>query len=71
MEQPIERAAACMVDMLLQLLGARPVGMQELWPTRLIPRASDGPPAHDGRQQIEKTHHTPGENRDATEETGP
>ena len=71
MEQPIERAAARMVDMLLQLLGARPVGMQELWPTRLIPRASDGPPAHDGRQQIENAHHSPGGNRNAVEETEP
>ena len=33
MEQPIERAVARMVDMLLQLLGgASPVGVQELWP---------------------------------------
>jgi LacI family transcriptional regulator len=70
-EQPIERAAARMVDMLLQLLGgASPVGMQELWPARLIPRASDGSPAYDRRPQIEKMHHTLGGNRDATEETG-
>jgi LacI family transcriptional regulator len=71
MEQPIERAAARMVDMLLQLLGgASPVGMHELWPARLIPRASDGPPAYDRRPQIEKIRHTLGGNRDATEETG-
>nr|WP_283949686.1 substrate-binding domain-containing protein [Limobrevibacterium gyesilva] len=43
-EQPVERAAARMVEMLLQLLeGADPAGMQEVWPARLIARASDGP----------------------------
>ena len=71
-EQPIGGAAARMVDMLLHLLdGASPVGMQELWPARLIPRASDGPPAHDRRPQSRKRMtHSPGGNRDATEETG-
>ncbi len=43
-EQPADRSALRMVDMLLQLLdGASPVGMQEIWQARLIPRSSDGP----------------------------
>jgi LacI family transcriptional regulator len=42
--QPIERAAARMVEMLLALIGgAAPDGMQELWQAELIQRASDGP----------------------------
>ena len=42
--QPIERAAARMVEMLLRLMdGAGPDGMQEIWPAKLIERASDGP----------------------------
>jgi DNA-binding LacI/PurR family transcriptional regulator len=42
--QPIERAAARMVEMLLRLMdGAGPDGMQEIWPAELIERASDGP----------------------------
>jgi LacI family transcriptional regulator len=42
--QPIERAAARMVEMLLRLMdGAGPEGMQEIWPAQLIERASDGP----------------------------
>jgi hypothetical protein len=72
MEQPIEQAVARMVDLLVQVLGsASPVGMQERWPARLISPASDESPAHDQRPQIAKTHHTPGGNRNATEETGP
>jgi len=47
-EQPIERAGARMVAMLLALMGgAEPKDFAELWPARLIPRASDGPaPMH-------------------------
>jgi len=42
--QPIERAAARMVDMLLHLIdGALVEGMQELWQAELVARASDGP----------------------------
>ncbi len=42
--QPIERAAARMIDMLLrQLAGADTRDMQEVWPARLVARASDGP----------------------------
>jgi LacI family transcriptional regulator len=43
-EQPIARAGARMVEMLLALLGgADPATLQEVWPARLIPRDSDGP----------------------------
>ncbi len=43
-EQPIERAGARMVAMLLALMGgAPPADLAELWPARLIARASDGP----------------------------
>jgi LacI family transcriptional regulator len=43
-EQPIERAGARMVEMLLALMGgADAKDFAELWPARLIPRASDGP----------------------------
>jgi LacI family transcriptional regulator len=43
-EQPIERAGARMVEMLLALLaGADKASFAELWPARLINRASDGP----------------------------
>jgi LacI family transcriptional regulator len=42
-EQPVDRSALRMVEMLLQLLGgAPPAGMQEVWQARLIPRLSDG-----------------------------
>jgi DNA-binding LacI/PurR family transcriptional regulator len=44
LEQPIERTAAPMVELLLHLMaGADPAGMHEIWPARLIARASDGP----------------------------
>jgi LacI family transcriptional regulator len=44
-EQPVDRAGARMVEMLLALLdGADPATLTEVWPTRLIPRESDGPP---------------------------
>jgi LacI family transcriptional regulator len=48
-EQPIERAGARMVAMLLALMGgAEPADFAELWSATLIPRASDGPaPGHD------------------------
>ena len=43
-EQPIARAGARMVQMLVELLGgADPATLTEIWPARLIPRASDGP----------------------------
>ncbi len=43
-EQPIERAATRMVEMLLALIGgADPASFGEIWPARLIPRSSDGP----------------------------
>jgi LacI family transcriptional regulator len=43
-EQPIARAGARMVEMLVALLGgADPAMLQEVWPARLVPRASDGP----------------------------
>ncbi len=42
--QPIERAAARMVEMLLARIAGTPAdGMQELWQAELIQRASDGP----------------------------
>ena len=49
-EQPVARAGARMVAMLVALLGgADPAALQEIWPARLIPRASDGPaPTRDG-----------------------
>jgi LacI family transcriptional regulator len=47
-EQPIERAGARMVEMLLALMaGADAMDFAELWPARLIPRASDGPAPDD------------------------
>jgi LacI family transcriptional regulator len=43
-EQSIFRAGARMVAMLVNLLGgADPATLREVWPARLIPRASDGP----------------------------
>jgi LacI family transcriptional regulator len=43
-EQSIFRAGARMVEMLVDLLGgADPATLREVWPARLIPRASDGP----------------------------
>ena len=43
-EQPIVRAGARMVEMLVALLGgADPATQHEIWPARLIPRGSDGP----------------------------
>jgi LacI family transcriptional regulator len=43
-EQPIDRAGARMVEMLLALMrGADPKDFAELWQATLIPRASDGP----------------------------
>jgi LacI family transcriptional regulator len=45
-EQPVFRAGARMVAMLVALLGgADPATLREVWPARLIPRASDGPAA--------------------------
>ncbi len=45
-EQPIERAGARLVEILLALMaGADPKGFAEIWPATLIPRASDGPVA--------------------------
>jgi LacI family transcriptional regulator len=47
-EQPIERAGARLVEMLLALMGgADPKDFAEIWPATLIPRASDGPAADD------------------------
>jgi LacI family transcriptional regulator len=44
-EQPIERAAERLVEILLALFaGADPASFAELWPTTLIARGSDGPP---------------------------
>jgi len=43
-EQAVARAGPRMVEMLACLLdGADPAGLREIWPTRLIARASDGP----------------------------
>jgi LacI family transcriptional regulator len=43
-EQPVARAGARMVEMLVALLGgADPATLREIWPARLIARASDGP----------------------------
>jgi LacI family transcriptional regulator len=48
-EQPIERAGARLVEILLALMkGADPKDFSDIWPATLIPRASDGPaPADD------------------------
>ncbi len=47
-EQPIERAGARLVEMLLALMdGAEPKDFAELWQATLIPRASDGPAVPD------------------------
>ena len=50
-EQPIDRAAERLVQILMALLGgASPAGFADLWPARLVPRASDGPaPARSNR----------------------
>ena len=43
-EQAITRLGPRMVEMLASLLhGADPAGLHEIWPARLVPRASDGP----------------------------
>ena len=43
-EQPIDRAGARMVEMLVALMqGADPKDCTEIWQATLIPRASDGP----------------------------
>ena len=53
--QPIERAARRMVEMLrARIDGAAPETMQEIWPARLIARASDGP-APDPTATINRT----------------
>lgn len=50
-EQPMDHAGARMVEMLIALFdGADPATLREIWPARLIPRASDGPaPVRSGR----------------------
>ena len=57
-EQPVARAGARMVEMLVALLGgADPAALTEIWPARLIPRASDGPaPTRAGRKTITPRH---------------
>jgi LacI family transcriptional regulator len=57
-EQPMARAGARMVEMLVALLGgADPVTLTEIWPARLIPRGSDGPaPTRAGRKTKTPSH---------------
>ena len=59
-EQPMDRAGVRMVEMLVALLdGADPATLTEVWPARLIPRASDGPaPAR--RRRMNKSPRLPG-----------
>lgn len=66
-EQPIARAGARMVQMLVALLGgADPATQHEIWPARLIPRGSDGPvPAH-ATAPITTSHHVQGGRHDST-----
>jgi len=60
-EQSIFRAGARMVAMLVNLLGgADPATLREVWPARLIPRASDGPaPSRAGRRMKPANRKTP------------
>ncbi len=57
-EQPVARAGARMVEMLLALLGgAAPATQQDIWTARLIPRGSDGPaPTHAGYTTKTRPH---------------
>ena len=57
-EQPIVRAGARMVQMLVALLGgADPATQHEIWPARLIPRGSDGPaPTHRNTPMTTQRH---------------
>ncbi len=71
-EQPIERAAARMVEMLLQLIdGASPAGMQDVWPARLIARQSDGPAWPTARPSVLNTKQNQGREYNAAKESGP
>ncbi|HUN43571.1 MAG TPA: substrate-binding domain-containing protein [Acetobacteraceae bacterium] len=57
-EQAVARVGPRMVEMLTALLhGADPAGLQEIWPTRLIPRGSDGPAPHHADPQTKKIRH--------------
>ncbi len=65
-EQPMDRAGVRMVEMLVALLdGADPATLTEVWPARLIPRASDGPaPAR--RRRMKKVRDFQGGRHEAT-----
>jgi LacI family transcriptional regulator len=62
-EQPIERAASRMVEMLLALIGgADAAEFSEIWPATLISRSSDGPaPPSPATKRSTKRNKKPGE----------
>lgn len=66
-EQPVARAGARMVEMLVALLGrADPATLQEIWPARLIPRGSDGPPPTRAQHKTKTPRHVLGGRHDIT-----
>lgn len=66
-EQSVARAGARMVELLLALLGgADPATLTEVWPARLIPRASDGPAPARAGQAMKTPHHVQGGRHDIT-----
>jgi LacI family transcriptional regulator len=66
-EQPMARAGARMVEMLVALLGgADPATLTEIWPARLIPRGSDGPAPTRAGRKTKTPSHVPGGRHDTT-----
>ena len=65
-EQSAARAGARMVEMLAALLdGADPAQLAEIWPARLIPRASDGPAPIDTETRAKPTGRVHGVDHEA------
>jgi LacI family transcriptional regulator len=66
-QQSIDRAGERMVEMLTALLdGAEPAALTEVWPARLIPRASDGPAPGSAANATIITGHVQGVHHEAT-----
>ncbi len=66
-EPPGSRTGTRLVAMLLALLGgADPATLTEIWPARLIPRASDGPVSTHAGRKTKPPPHVPGGRHDAT-----
>ena len=70
-EQAVARVGPRMVEMLISLLdGADPAGLREIWPTRLVPRASDGPAPRDAAELTKTIRHVQEVTHDATQDRG-